>query len=388
MIRTARNKRIVYIQYTNPAAYPPLERSSQVLADAGWSVLVLGLVRPGTEPLRFPPHPRITERYLFNASTGWRLRLHYAWFVVWVLGSTLLWRARWVYASDVLSCPVALLLSLVPGVKVLYHEHDEPAARAGVFARAQQAVREIVARRASLRVLPNESRAQLFEKTASMGRPALRVWNCPRTSEVAVPRNGREPDAYELSLVYSGSVTPERLPPILLEAMARTPARVRLRVIGYETVGHPGYVDQLQRYATQLGIGADVQFVGALARHHLHHMWREADVGLALCPMESLSNNSRWMVGASNKPFDYMANGLALLVSDLDEWREAFVAPGFGIACDPDDAASVADALRWLAEHPVETRAMGECGRQQIARYWNYEAQFAPVLERLCESAN
>ena len=32
-------KRVVYVQYTNPAAYPPLEHSSRILADAGWQVL-------------------------------------------------------------------------------------------------------------------------------------------------------------------------------------------------------------------------------------------------------------------------------------------------------------------------------------------------------------
>src|SRR5262245_43066484 len=138
---SARDNRIVYVQYTNPAAYPPLEHSSQLLAEAGWDVLVLGLLRPGTEVLRFPPHRRITERYLFNATTGWRLRLHYAWYAMWVIFLTVRWRAHWVYASDILSCPVALLLGLVPGLKILYHEHDEPAARTGIFAAGQQRLR-------------------------------------------------------------------------------------------------------------------------------------------------------------------------------------------------------------------------------------------------------
>ena len=35
--------------------------------------------------------------------------------------------------------------------------------------------------------------------------------------------------------------------------------------------------------------------------------------------------------------FDYMAAGLALLVSDLADWREMFVARGFARACDPAD---------------------------------------------------
>ena len=164
-------KRIVYVQYTNPAAYPPLERSSRLLADDGWEVLVLGLLRPGTEALRFPPHPHISERYAFNATTGWRLRLHYAWFVVWVLCWTLRWRARWVYASDLLACPMALLSVFCPAFAILYHEHDEPAPRRGVFARAQRLVRQLASRRADLRVLPNAERAHFFEQTVCGGKP-------------------------------------------------------------------------------------------------------------------------------------------------------------------------------------------------------------------------
>jgi glycosyltransferase involved in cell wall biosynthesis len=188
-------------------------------------------------------------------------------------------------------------------------------------------------------------------------------------------------------VVYSGSVTPERLPPSFLEAMGRARGRVRLRVVGYATIGYPRYIEQLKSTASQLGIESEIDFVGVLPRHRLQEVWDHADVGLALNPTRALSNNDRWMVGASNKPFDYMANGLAVLVSDLADWHATFVQPGYGLACDPCDPHGLAHILCWLAEHPDQTRAMGERGRQQIARAWNYEAQFAPVIERLSLNA-
>jgi glycosyltransferase involved in cell wall biosynthesis len=382
-VRDGNTKRIVYFQYTNPAAYPPLERSTRLLADDGWDVLVLGLLRPGTDTMRFPPHARVSEHYTFNATTGWRLRLHYAWFAAWVIGWTLRWRARWVYASDLLACPVALLLGLVPGLQILYHEHDEPAVRQGRIAWAQRTVRQLLARRADVRVLPNAERASFFERTISGGKPAIRVWNCPSVTEVGRPRREAAESERVVRVVYSGSVTPERLPITFLKAMANTSHRVRLLVVGYPTVGYPNYIEHLQDAAERLGIGEDVEFVGVLPRHRLQEVWDTADVGLAFNPMQATNNNSRWMVGASNKPFDYMANGLALLVSDLPGWREAFVEPGYALACDPRDPTSMANGLRWLADHPTETRRMGERGRQQIAHSWNYESQFEPVIARL-----
>ena len=92
------------------------------------------------------------------------------------------------------------------------------------------------------------------------------------------------------------------------------------------------------------------------------------------------------MVGASNKPFDYMASGLALLVTDLPDWRTTFVENGYGLACDSDDCRSIADALQWFFDHPKDTRRMGEHGRMRVLTDWNYETQFAPILKTIVAS--
>ena len=61
--------------------------------------------------------------------------------------------------------------------------------------------------------------------------------------------------------------------------------------------------------------------------------------------------NMRHMAGASNKPFDFMAAGMALLVSDLPEWDAMFVQPGFARSCDPADPLSIARQLQWFLDH-------------------------------------
>jgi glycosyltransferase involved in cell wall biosynthesis len=89
------------------------------------------------------------------------------------------------------------------------------------------------------------------------------------------------------------------------------------------------------------------------------------------------------MTGASNKPFDYLACGLPLVVSDLPDWKQMYVEPGYALACNPEDVNSIADVLRWYLEHPLEMKAMGEKGRQRILNEWNYETQFDPVFKQL-----
>ena len=93
--------------------------------------------------------------------------------------------------------------------------------------------------------------------------------------------------------------------------------------------------------------------------------------------------NMKAMEGASNKPFDYLACGLPLIVSDLPAWRTLYVDPGYGLACNPEDPGSIARALMSLVNDPKAMRDMGERGRRRVEREWNYEAQFDKVCTLL-----
>jgi glycosyltransferase involved in cell wall biosynthesis len=380
-------RRALYLQYTNPGGYPPLQHGSRILARDGWQVLFLGTDVAGVEALEFPAHPGIVVRCLSAGTAGWRRKLHYARFTAWAVAWALRWRPRLVYASDPLSCPVALLLGAVPGARVVYHEHDSPAeaSRGGTEPsgphRLVMAARRRLARRAVLSVLPNERRLARFQAAVGPNAPALCVWNCPARDEVRPARGAVRADG--LWAVYHGSIVPSRLPPTVLEALALLPPSVRLRVIGYETAGHRGYVERLRETAEQLGIAARVEFHRAVPRGALLSWCERSDVGLALMPRLSDDVNEEAMAGASNKPFDYLACGAAVLVSDLPDWRAMYVEPGYGLACDPGEPRSVAAALRWLLERPAARRAMGERGRRRIALEWNYERQFRPVVDRI-----
>src|ERR1041385_6869663 len=147
------SRRIMYVQYTNPAGYPPLQHSSRILADAGFEVLFLGTGALGADALRFPHHERIKVKQLRFTPAGLRQKLHYLIFAAWVIWHVLVWRPKWVYASDCLSCPVALTLSYLPGIQVIYHEHDSPGNSGGVLQRICLGARRKLARRAEVNVL-------------------------------------------------------------------------------------------------------------------------------------------------------------------------------------------------------------------------------------------
>lgn len=378
-------KRVLYIQYTNPGGYPPLQHSSKILADAGWQVLFLGTGASGAGGLDFPPHERIAVRRMPFEKPGWKQKAQFVRFFFWVMWTVATWRPHWIYASDPLSAPTALALTFLPWLAVIYHEHDSPGAHVndGFFALVMKA-RGHLARRARMCVLPNGNRLARFEREAGPLRASACVWNCPGLYEI--PAASRSGNGDSIWLLYHGTLVPERLSPVVIDALALLPDHVKLRAVGYETVGAPGYVAALRQRAESLGIGHRVEFLPPVSRTDLLPITLRSDIGLALIPRTVSDYNFEAMTGASNKVFDYMACGLPVLVSALPDWCEMFVRPGYGLACNPADPHSVAAALRPLVENPAKLKEMGEAGRRQILSRWNYETVFAPVFELMARN--
>jgi glycosyltransferase involved in cell wall biosynthesis len=368
-----RERRILYAQYTNPANYPPLQHSSRLLADEGWDVRFLGIDSAGAA-LRLVPHARIAATTLKYVPPGAWQKVHFASFSARVVGAVLRWRPRWLYASDLWSCPAALVAANL-GCPVIYHEHDEPAARnTSSFVRMCLHARARLAAQARACIIPNESRRLRFAEQHP-GARTLRVWNCPARAEV---QPAREPDpAGEFVLHYHGTIGAPLIPETLLHALGLLPSSIGLHVFGYETMGSRGYAEHLRQLARALGLERRVLIHGPVQRAELWSQMRVAEVGISLSPLCGTDANLLALAGASNKTFDYLAAGLALLISQRTDWTELFGA--FGEACDPADAASVAAAIQRLYTERAATRARGEAGRRRVLQEWNYERQFEPV---------
>jgi glycosyltransferase involved in cell wall biosynthesis len=407
---------VLYLQYTNPANYPPLEHSGLILLNEGWDVQYFGIQSEGeSSKLVFAESLAGRVSLWRHQSAGFRQKLHFLAFTLVVLWKAWLQRPVWIYCSDLMSCPAAWLIKRFTRCKVLYHEHDSPEDggrrtedrgqnvkwgrqmadgrwQISSFQRFLLWTRKRVGREADLVVLPNQKRLELFCQATSRRKPSLCVFNCPRKEEAGKPKgeignrkseigNG---EAGQLRLGFVGSINRDRLPMAVLEAMSRLSGRVHLSVVGYETLGTRNYMKEFLAAASRLGLAGFVDFRGALPRREdILVQAASCDVGLAFMPTAGGDVNMENMTGASNKPFDYLACGLALLVSARPEWEEMFVQPGYGPSCDPGNAESIARQLIWFLQHPAETRAMGERGRQRILTEWNYENQFAPVFAKL-----
>lgn len=374
--------RILYLQFAEPAAYPPIQHSTQILAERGWEVVLIGTDAFGGDSLRLPDHSRILVRNVGRRVSGSNLAVLYIRFVALSLYWAWTWRPCWIYVSDPLAVPASWIINHLTTARMLYHEHDAPnfQTSSSKFMQAIRIFRRRLGRSVELCVIPQSERLVDFARETRRRLPTYCVWNCPRRAEVN-PKPSNDNDV--LVLWYHGSINEERVPLSVVEAVVRLKGTVKLRLAGYETVGSKGHVRNLIDLAGRSGTPEVVEFVGEMPRDDLLKMAASAHVGLSLMPKSSEDVNLCQMVGASNKPFDYMALGLPLLVSDLGDWKATFVVPQYGRACDPESADSIEAELRWFRTHPAERGAMARRCAEQIRAKWNYETSFAPVLEAI-----
>ncbi|WP_407166043.1 glycosyltransferase [Bradyrhizobium sp. ORS 111] len=377
--------RALFVQATEPAAYPPLIHAASLLAEAGWEVVFLSAPIAGST-LTLPRHRRISAYAISPRPSHVMNKRSYAAYAAKAACLALQLQPDVVYASDVLGAGPGLLAARLANARLVYHEHDSPAP--GTLPPWVARLRAAAARRAALVVFPNEARARIAQNDLGCADDQLRVvWNVPRRSEL--PSITPAPPDTPLLLYYHGSITPDRLPKAVIDSVRQLAGRARLRLVGYEAPGAPGYVRHLIEQGRVRGIEPVIDYAGELpTRSDILAAAAQAQIGLALVPHDHSDLNLRHMTGASNKPYDYMAAGLALLVSDLPDWRAMFITRGYGLGCDPTDPQSIGSALQWFIDHPVERQAMGMRGRSMIEQAWNYDTEFSSLLAALSGRAS
>ena len=360
-----------------------------MLLNAGWEVQCLGLSSPNTASLCLPSHPRLHVHLAAPVALKSLQKLQYLLFCLRAMMTAIWSRPTLIYASDPLSTPAAMAAKMFNrGGVCVYHEHDAPQLPKSIFQRIVDRLRGVFSRQALRVVVPNSSRAdRLIAATSVPPERVAIVFNCASTLEISKSNDTirTRRDDERIWLHFHGSLAPDKLPLHIIDALCCLPAHVCLRVIGYEAQGSEGFGRKLVARARELKVESRLEVFGQLDRVELLEKTRQSHIGLSLMPkFEQADNfNMQHMAGASNKPFDYLACGCPLIVSDLPDWRSLFVDAGVAIACDPSSLESIVCAIRGYLDNPARYEHAQSIAHRLMADTWNYEAQFAPVLRHI-----
>lgn len=192
--------------------------------------------------------------------------------------------------------------------------------------------------------------------------------NFPHPQEIAALGNPSYQDRPP-RVLYAGSITSTRGLFEMLEAMQHLQdEKTRLTLIGAfapaslqaEAEQHPGY-----RYT---------DFLGYKNRPETLELLAGSRIGLAvLHPIPS------FLVSQPTKLYEYMMAGIPFVASDFPLWRQSIGDVSCGLFVNPKDPKAIAEAIRWLLEHPTEAEAMGQRGRQLILERLNWGTEFVKL---------
>jgi glycosyltransferase involved in cell wall biosynthesis len=202
-----------------------------------------------------------------------------------------------------------------------------------------------------------------FEKLGAM---AININNYPILSEFnAVAHNW---DCKEKVVCYIGSIGKTRGIFDMVDAIGQTEHKLLL-------AGTFSSNNELEE-AQQMETWNKVEYLGFLNRKEIKSIISRSVLGLAV-----LHPTVSYIKSLPIKMFEYMAAGIPVVVSHFQLWKEIVEGNDCGLCVDPLKPKEIADAIRWIVEHPEEAEQMGKNGRKAVEEKFNWENENRKLLE-------
>ena len=125
-----------------------------------------------------------------------------------------------------------------------------------------------------------------------------------------------------------------------------------------------------------------IDFVGHIDRLELQEIAESSFIGLVI--FHPIPNH---IEAQPNKLFEYMQYGLPIVGSRFSLWEEIVEKNNCGILVDPLNTKEIAEAIKWLYNHPEEAKKMGENGRKAVIEKYNWHTEEKKLI-KLYEAIN
>ena len=139
--------------------------------------------------------------------------------------------------------------------------------------------------------------------------------------------------------------------------------------------GEERYLDLLKA----LPDWGQVDFFGRIPHREVVQKLAQCTAGMAIA---TPGRNSGFLLGTmgNTKIFEEMMAGLPIICTNFVLWKEFVERYHCGICVDPANVDEIADAIRYLLDHPDEARQMGENGRRAVKEEFNWGVEEKKLL--------
>lgn len=317
-------------------------------------------------------------------------RLHWPWFVADVYEVAKYFRADYVHIHDPALIPIAILLKLQNNSKIIYDIHENyiksigrnlwiPKLLRKPIALIYRLFEKIVLPYFDALVLAADDLADSYnhknitvvanfpriETINQIGKQSLNAELCKDKTEV------------QFRGVYIGILTKKRAIAELIEAFEYLNKGINPPKYVLLLGGNFIEKDLESLVLQKVEKHSFVEYLGYLTLDEMLKTFANSDVGFIYFHSNPNAVSSTYR---SNKFFQYMALGVPTIVSDYPMWKEAVERIGCGVAVNAEDPSSIAEAVKYLAEHPEERKKMGQNGRKATLEKYNWEQEAKKLL--------
>ena len=272
--------------------------------------------------------------------------------------------------------PLALVLKIIFGKRVVYDAYEDFPSMARASGSIPRALRPLASKSIAIlesiaaRCLDGLMTADPFtlRRLARTGGSRKLVFhNFPNLDFFPEPT----PLPKVFDLVYRGGISERSGTYVLLDAMkllANQSRRVQALLIGY--FDSCGEEMRLRERVRALGLESQVEVRGRIAHEEMAAALSQARIGV--CPLQAVP---KFLLNIPVKVFEYWACGLPVVASDLPPIRPYFRGTEGGLLFRAGSASQFAHSLAWLLDHPGAAAQMGRNGRAAIVERFNNAAE-------------
>jgi glycosyltransferase involved in cell wall biosynthesis len=183
--------------------------------------------------------------------------------------------------------------------------------------------------------------------------------------------------AKKWNIIYVGGITKIRGIFEVIEAIRflnkEEHYNVLLKLIGPFYPIH--LLNEVINFAREYEIMNNIEIYGEIPHDKVFNFLSNSQIGIAI-----LHPDPNYIDSIPTKLFEYMIAGLPVIASNFPLWKEIVEGNNCGICVNPLDPKEIANAIKYLINHPDEARAMGENGRRSVLEKYNWEKESEKLI--------
>jgi glycosyltransferase involved in cell wall biosynthesis len=216
----------------------------------------------------------------------------------------------------------------------------------------------------------NQSLADFFKKKYQYNKEVHIIMNCPELkNEKPVPVNYRTMFGWKTEdkiFVYQGLLNPGRALKQMIDALALVPENIKMVILGYGSLEQ-----ELRKHVSVKKLAEKVKFLGAISYDELPSYTSGADFGIVYGEFLNISK----FMGSPNKLFEYMHEGLPVLLWDTPESRIVLNKYEVGVFSQ-NDASSIAKGMTELVNSDRINVFKENCSKGKLEYNWQKQTKY------------